>query len=150
MGSGDVDREACFVDSTCERRIDALGRLRAQDVVRRGSQGRRRWTLPIKAESRKEWKAAKRRCSEKCRKIAQREQRVLIIVRRAKRIGGVGQITPERGETSVWTLEPRAFRSPSHCFIGEQRANCSTGEELSSDKDDVDIIIEKRAGLQFN
>ena len=60
------------------------------------------------------------------------EQRVSIIVRRAKRVGRVGQITPERGETSL-DHGLCAFRPPSHGLIG--KANCSTGEELFSDKD---------------
>ena len=52
-------------------------------------------------------------------------------------IGRVGQISTAWRD--IWTLELCAFRSPSHCFISEKRANCSTNEESSSDKDDVDI-----------
>lgn len=83
-------------------------------------------------------KLRRKSCSEKYRKIARKgEQRVSIIVRRAKRSVASGR-SAQRGETSgPWNSVLSVSRTSVSLVKIQQIARAS--EELSSDEDDADM-----------
>ena len=113
------DREDCFVESTGGAQINVSGSLRLQRVVmhERGRQAQAN-AMPIGADCRKEWNAAKERCGEKCLEIAQRRATGIDNCQesQASVASGRSRLSVAR-HPSGWTLELCAFRPPSHLSL---------------------------------